>query len=316
MKVYKFVIKPKTAFGTPLVGDTLFGQLCWEFYYDPELLGNRLEDLIRDYKFRPFIIVSSAFPLISGKTYLKRPSLPLHFLFNLPEEELIRERKALRRKRWFLLETPLPPLSKITYVENVSNGRFLVEDEQVRCSIHRLYGTTVEAPYGPFVVEKLWYLTDLIVFIGLREDMRVNGIFEALVRIGKTGYGKDSSCGLGKFEVISYEEIDFYHEIKEFNAYYTLSPSLPDDKDYKAIYYEPVVRFGRHGNVRSYSKNPFKAPVLMADSGAIYVPAKAERRIYIGRAIYGTSAIDQDTVMQGYSLVIPVEVAHESKTSA
>ena len=29
MKTYRLTLRPLTAFGTPLAGDTLFGQLCW-----------------------------------------------------------------------------------------------------------------------------------------------------------------------------------------------------------------------------------------------------------------------------------------------
>ena len=29
MQTLRFIIQPRAAFGTPLVGDTLFCQLCW-----------------------------------------------------------------------------------------------------------------------------------------------------------------------------------------------------------------------------------------------------------------------------------------------
>ena len=29
MKLYRFTLTSQSAMGTPLVGDTLFGQLCW-----------------------------------------------------------------------------------------------------------------------------------------------------------------------------------------------------------------------------------------------------------------------------------------------
>ena len=29
MQAYRLIIQPETAFGTPLVGDTLFGQISW-----------------------------------------------------------------------------------------------------------------------------------------------------------------------------------------------------------------------------------------------------------------------------------------------
>ncbi len=69
MKFYKFVIKPKGAFGTPLTGDTLFGHMCWAF---AEKYGEeKLEEMLEDYDQNPFLIVSDAF--FSG--YVKKPTI-------------------------------------------------------------------------------------------------------------------------------------------------------------------------------------------------------------------------------------------------
>ena len=35
MKLYAIVIETHSGFGTPLKGDTLFGQFCWEVAMDP-----------------------------------------------------------------------------------------------------------------------------------------------------------------------------------------------------------------------------------------------------------------------------------------
>ncbi len=304
------IIKPLTGFGSPIKGDTLFGHLCWQIYYDPNLLGKSLESLLKDYAVNPFCIVSSAFPIVDGRVYLKKPSLPLHFLHKLSYEELVKQRKELKEKKYFELRLPLPRLDEIDYVEKPGGSEVKIEDKQVRCSINRLLGTTSEGGFAPFVLPKLWYLTDLVIFVGVREDVNIEGIVEALRRIGKFGYGRDATAGLGKFEVIRCEEVDLYAEMSDgVNAYYTLSPSLPEtNRGYQEIYYEPFIRFGRHGNILSVSKNPFKAPVVMADEGAIYIPEKFEKRAFLGRAVYGVSSVLNEAVVQAFSLVIPVEV--------
>ena len=43
MKLYDVTIHPLSAFGTPLKGDTLFGQFCWQVAYDPGLVDGGLE---------------------------------------------------------------------------------------------------------------------------------------------------------------------------------------------------------------------------------------------------------------------------------
>jgi len=310
LRTYQINIKPLTGFGTPLKGDTLFGQLCWQILYDKTLLGKDLDTLLSEYSTNPFCIISSAFPYTDGKIYLKKPSLPLHYLYDLSEDDLISKRKDLKNQKYFVYQPPLPPLNKIEYISPLDT--ILSEDEQVRCTINRFSGTTSRSGFAPFVVPKTWYMTELAIFVGVREDLPIEGVVEALRRIGSFGFGKDATAGWGKFEVVNYKEINFYSQIKNTeNAYYTLSPVLPEEKvRYIQIFYEPFLRFGRHGDVLSSSANPFKAPVLLADEGAILIPENFEKKAYIGRAIFNVSSILEEAVTQGYSLVIPVEVNH------
>lgn len=57
MKLYRFTLTPQSAMGTPLVGDTLFGQLCWAVR---NRFGEaRLSELLEGYTAqRPFMVVS------------------------------------------------------------------------------------------------------------------------------------------------------------------------------------------------------------------------------------------------------------------
>ncbi len=61
MKLYRFTLTSQSAMGTPLVGDTLFGQLCWAVR---NRFGEaRLTALLEGYtEQRPFMVVSDAFP--------------------------------------------------------------------------------------------------------------------------------------------------------------------------------------------------------------------------------------------------------------
>ena len=70
MQALRLTLIPQTAFGTPLVGDTLFGHLCWNI---AEAYGvARLRDLLDGYTAgAPFLIASDAFP--AG--YLPLPTL-------------------------------------------------------------------------------------------------------------------------------------------------------------------------------------------------------------------------------------------------
>jgi len=93
---------------------------------------------------------------------------------------------------------------------------------------------------------------------------------------------------------------------KSSNAFMTLSPVVIDDENLKEFYYEPFTRFGKHGGALA-SVNPFKSPILMADSGSVVVYEEICEKEYIGKAISGHSA-NANTVHQGYSILIATEI--------
>src|SRR3990167_3583362 len=110
MKTYEIVIKPLSGFGTPLKGDTIFGQFCWQITYNQHLMGKSLDILLANYKTKPFAIVSSAYPrfCVGDRRYsaLKRPGVPMNMVFALPDDKKqnIEKRKELKAKRWMILQ--------------------------------------------------------------------------------------------------------------------------------------------------------------------------------------------------------------------
>ena len=91
MKLYRFTLTPQSAMGTPLVGDTLFGQFCWAVR---NRFGEaRLIELLEGYtEQRPFIVVSDAFP----QGFLPLPTLPSIFW----ETKTETDRKSLKKAQW------------------------------------------------------------------------------------------------------------------------------------------------------------------------------------------------------------------------
>ncbi len=79
MTTVRLTLQPASAFGTPLLGEILFGQMCWAFVrlYGEERLADLLEGYVDG---RPFAVLSDAFP--SGHVPL--PTLPNYlWLFRL-----------------------------------------------------------------------------------------------------------------------------------------------------------------------------------------------------------------------------------------
>lgn len=340
MKTYLITIKPTSGFGTPIKGDTLFGQLCWQICYDSNLFGKSLSDLLFDYDKNPFIVLSSAYPKINNKIAFKRPDLPLEMLFsfnNLSKEQIIKQRKQYKSKNWFVIsiDQEVRSIKEDTlylndeeifeyFLQNLDFERkrhfqkiavksLIVDFEQMHNTINRLTGKTGEGRFAPYEVEQKVFVPEieLAIFVGLREDLKIDMVIDAFDRIGKIGYGKDSSIGLGKYIVKGFSEIDLnkFFVSNNANACYTLSPSVPDNYNYKKIYFSPFVRFGRHGDILAKSSNPFKNPIIMADEGAVYLlENNLPNRPYIGKAITGVSKVLKEAVHQGYSLYIPIRV--------
>ncbi len=345
MKLYQLTIKPLTPFGTPLKGDTIFGHLCWQAAYDSGLLVGGLDQWIEKYDTDPFIVCSSAFPLLveeqTGENIaLPRPQLPSELLeITCPDVERstrMKARKELKKKKWLLvkedLKLQLQPDSLLTDVELFSRyyaslpddlrRRYAAEsekkiflvDHQAHNSIDRLTGTTGSDPgFAPYTCENIAWLPGmkLVVFCLINEDALDEDCLRTMVeRIGQFGFGRDAATGLGRFELIDCKLRELPTN-ERANACFTLSPSVPEVNLYSHKYFLPFTRFGRHGDRLAHSVNPFKAPVVMADEGAVFIPCDSDvfSRPYLGRAVHDISLVQPQAVAQGYAIYLPLEVA-------
>lgn len=344
MKVYEITIKPVTGFGTPLKGDTIFGQFCWQVAYDETLFGSTLKDFLAVYHENPFVVFSSAYlKFCVGASYqyvLPAPSMPLDYFFDFPEDKCIRisKRKDYKAKRWMILHEGkrFSSFRKLDYLDDgqlLDMARSTVNDEvakrlrragahsffaafsQSHNTINRLTGTTGEGGrFAPFSVDQQVFPpeTELALFIGF-DDKRLNigQIKTGIERIGESGFGRDASTGLGRFQLGEDTSVDLtVMGSSSPNACYALAPCVPEKDIYSQIFFTPFTRFGRHGDVLAKSGKPFKNPVIMADEGAVLIPqsSKVFNKPYIGRAIRDISRAEPGAVAQGYALYLPVRV--------
>ncbi len=341
MKLLEFTIRPTSGFGTTLKGDTLFGHFCWQAAYDPSLLEGGLTRWIDSYRDVPFVVFSSAWPKFqAGKALyaMKRPDMPIHYLMPPGDGESRKERMEHRKKnmarKWMLVGEDLSitllsaeyvterhlaelaiswldPTPKFFYRKR--HGEFISDFSQPHNSINRLTMTTGEAPFAPFSESYGFYHpgTRLAIFVLVDETATSAGrIRTALERIGKLGFGKDASTGRGRFEVDEPRELPLPGS-PSANACYTLAPTVPEPGVFSSHYFSPFIRFGKHGDRHARSRNPFKNPVIMADEGAIFVTDNNPhvfQKPYIGQAVLRTSLADENTVAQGYSIYLPLQI--------
>lgn len=311
-----FTILPKTAFGTPFAGDTLFGQCCWAIRH---LFGEaKLTQLLEGYtENKPFLVVSDAFP----KRFLARPTVPAEMLgFDCSDTK---QRKQQKAKKWFpqsVLKKPLNQWANDAKTETEMladlklDGQFLKNLAQDHNSLNRLTGTTGSSDgFAPFQRETFWYhpKIQLSLVIELDEARLTLKEFEDVLNwVSLHGYGKEASAGLGKFEIEAVE-VQAVEQTENANAWLTLSACAPKGLDWKTddCYYQVLTRFGRHGDLAVHKEGgAFKNPVLFAGTSAVLTPKTMTSNRFTGQGITGVSKTITQTVHQGYAPIYAVRM--------
>ena len=317
MKLMNIKIQPLTAFVTPLKGDTLFGQLCWALRHN--FGESRLKQCLAHYKEQPFLVVSDPFAV----GYLPRPTVPSRL--SGADALSASERKADKKRRWIPVSALQQPLSQWQSLACSDKDLYQQSLHQATVQAHntlsRLTGMTGEGQFAPFQIRQNWYAlgVELDLYIVIDEQLLSDDELHSLLTyVGNTGYGKEASTGLGKFNVVELKNTDYQYS-EQANAWLTLAPSVVSDMalQIEHCYYQPFTRFGRHGDQLALSGQPFKKPLLMLDSGAILVPEHWQTQLWVGQAVGGSGELSKAlpaTVHQGYTPVLPVFMSDLSET--
>jgi CRISPR-associated protein Csm4 len=195
-------------------------------------------------------------------------------------------------------------------------GHYCLTEAQDHNSLNRKTGTTGGDPgFAPFQRQTFWYHPGikLSLLVELDTDrLSITELLEALSWIGLHGYGKEASCGLGKFEIELASEQSTPATVAQPNAWLTLAPCAPQNLAWHPArcYYQVLTRFGRHGDIAVHQGGGvFKNPVLMAATGAVLSPKGANlAQGFTGKGITDVSKTITATVQQGYAPVYPVEM--------
>ena len=302
MQAYKLTLRPETAFGTPLVGDTLFGHICWGIVeqFGEAVLSKCLQGYTEQ---QPFLVVSDAFP--AG--YLPLPTLPSAYW----EEGCETDRKKLKKRQWLPLAA-LQSEPKLWQQQAKSNNdiqqNLVSEHSQPHNSLNRqTHTTSASGQFAPYESEQIWYAVGSLweVYLLLDETrLNVADLQQVICNIGQSGYGRDASVGLGKFSITVWEKTDLFEQ-QHSSSVWALAPCCPQNQGFDAAnsFYHIHTRFGRHGNVQATAGKPFKKPVLMAQTGAVFSGVLLDKP-FIGQGVGGVSVSQPQAVQQGYAPVL------------
>jgi CRISPR-associated protein Csm4 len=311
MQTLKLTLEPVSDFGTPMVGDTLFGHLCWalRFRAGESALVRLLEGYTSG---QPFAVLSDAFP--AG--WLPRPTLPLSRL-GLSVDPV--SRKADKERTWLPangsnqgLGLWLAGAGTVSATGAGSRTGLVTQN-----TINRLTGTTGTGAFAPRQVERIEFARSSRLECYLLLDqtrLSLQDCLQALSDIGRTGYGRDASTGLGKFELLGHEPWAWNVPAGAMHAM-TLAACAPDVKALLAqdCHYQPLTRFGMHGSIHGQTGRPFKRPVLMMRTGAVLALKNPGLAVtHHGCGLGGIAAPISDaepaTVHQGYAPIVPIEL--------
>lgn len=315
MELHEIIIKPSSGFGTSLKGDTIFGHFCWQAAHDPSLLEGGLASQIAKYHETPFSVFSSAYPRTDSRSaphLFKRPDIPLDNFMedkSMDKKTKIKTGKELKKQKWIKAGRDLViNIDAKNLFSDKDNKNLSHSTVTAHNSINRLTGTTGSGMFAPFETEIAFYNPEtlLTVFVLINPDAAgIEQIIKGMTLTGRFGFGKDASTGAGRFDIIDTNPVQL-PDYSRADALYTLAPSVPEKRIYKQKYFTPFVRFGKHGDKLAGSGNPFKNPVIMADEGAVMIPENRTGSPYIGQAVSNVSKAMPETVVQGYSPVLPV----------
>lgn len=311
MTPLRAILRLRSPLGTPLAGDTLFGQLC---HAVREMLGEeKLEALLDGYTAgSPWLVVSDGFP--SG--YLPRPTVAAALQANSEEDP--KKRKEAKGKRWIphsQIAQPLRQLlsSAVSDEEVYGKQSRPIQAAAFHNTLNRLTGTTGTGEFAPYTQSQIFYQRDqrMDLWCVLDEDrLPRETLHQLLEYIGSVGYGRDASIGLGKFAVEQIEEAALFKQTHpNANAYWTLAPCSPQGQGFKTSrsYWQVLTRFGRHGGTLALGAKPFKQPLLLAATGAIFAPTNNMAQIhFIGSGLAKVSLMQTAAVHQGYAPVLGI----------
>ena len=325
MALHRFILRPLSPWGTPLRSDTLTGLLLYRLAEDEGEAALRAElEAFEDG--RPPFALSSAMPadtvfapklppvrrelfarLTQEGRFLSKDGAPrtlfetlgLYKQFRkcrfLPLAVWERHRAALSTEALFAEYCRHPDLWKITSS---------VRTQEVHVTMDRHSGSALE---GGLFVSPAFRAPTGAAFHLYAETDDAPRLLERLSRLGRLGYGRDSSTGKGVFAI----EQDAGFHAAPCNLPHGLLVAVLSAPDLRGLagWYATELKTGKAGPAFSQG-NPFKSPFLCIQEGATLTALPAGP--FVLRGIHANPAIVQIT----QPLTLPCKVMEGEKDHA
>ncbi len=314
MALYRYQIRPLSAFATPLRSDTLYGHLLWAaaMLHGEARVSKLIEDFAGEH---PPFLLSSAFP--TGQ-------LPLPPLPGIPRQrfkeqfagrgnlvEMLKQYKTFRRvtfwsvDRWAQgqgrigqesLFTQWLAASKPAEAKNPAMPNQL-RMNQPHVTIDRQSGSVLDQG-GLFFSSATWYRPGSVLDLYV-ETAEIEFFEKLFNHLAETGFGADRSTGKGHFSFQRDAGFDPGPFAKEGSHRLSLSVCAASDTRAFSGYWTPFVKHGRAWSGFG-EHNPFKKPFFAFAEGSLF--ASMPDSGYLLRNVHS----DPKLVQIGWPLTIPV----------
>ncbi len=309
MEVYRYLIKPLSAFSTPMRSDTLYGQLLCAA---AELGGaNAVHTLIQKFidKQPPFVL-SSVFPagtlpmpILSG---IKRADFkklaPKDMFAQLSLQKKFRKNSHLTVTDWDILSNQLSSLKLFQYhKDRMQDAQPSKPQQKAARTMHNSLdrnNNRVIANGGLYSEEAHYFSPDyrFDLYVKTPDTETFENLFH---HIATTGFGADSSTGKGQFKFERDTTFDAAMFHRQGNAVMNLSVCTATETDQFSGTYNLFTKLGKVWNGFGET-NPFKKPFMAFTEGSVFT--RMPNSDYVLRNIHS----NPDYVQIGLPLTLPL----------
>lgn len=284
MSLHRYIVKPESAWGTPLRSDTLAGLLLYRLAEDEGEDALRAE-ISAFMDGRPPFVLSSAMPKDTVFAP-KLPPLPRKRFADLLEKgafvgekgkqfsafEALSLFKKYRKKRFLPLSVWQRHCKSLSvadlfaeFCKNPGLWETPVAKRQQEMHVTISRNSSAALDGGLFVSHAYWPAEGMLYHLYAQtEDSPA--LLERLRRIGQIGFGRDASTGKGGFSIE--EDAGFAPQTEALPHCLLVSIlSAPDMRDLDG-WYAVEVKSGKAGQGISRG-NPYKSPFLCVQEGAV-----------------------------------------------
>ncbi|PKK82046.1 MAG: hypothetical protein CVT49_15790 [candidate division Zixibacteria bacterium HGW-Zixibacteria-1] len=296
MQDYLLKIRLLSPVGTPWHSDTIFGHLCWQVAYGVIDIG--IDQFLEPFRNgrAPFVL-SDAFPA----NRLPRPLLNIEFTTTGTLEEYV-EFKHKKKAPFVGSDDFLQICRGQMPCDQAFDDSPWITGSTLHASLDRIKFTTGHEGALYSTDFSLLDTEDSIIDIYIRCDEGwIDKVMALVEACSKSGFGRDKSIGMGKFEVVEYKPFEEFKILKDANGFVSLSSMVPANDDPPDARYRLRTKYGKIGE--GAGRNPFKRPLLQMEPGAVFRTDDGVRDYY-GRLVEGIAPGDNRVVQNCFCLPI------------